>query len=297
MRNNYEEYKNLIEEYLLDYIPAVDSVSKTLKESMEYSLLAGGKRLRPVLLLAACDFAGGRIEEVLPFACGLEFIHTYSLIHDDLPAMDDDDLRRGKPSNHKAFNEGIAILAGDGLLNSAFEIMSKNMMMYFDKPEEVIKRVKAMHCIAKAAGVQGMIGGQTADLENEGKEISDTTLEYIHINKTSALISAALLAGLYLGTADSHCVNVFRVYGENLGLAFQIADDILDVEGTTQELGKETGSDESNQKITYVTKFGIKKAQEKLKFHTNKAKRIIEEYYDNGEFFRNLADELAKREK
>ena len=177
MRNNYEEYKNLIEEYLLDYIPAVDNVSKTLKESMEYSLLAGGKRLRPVLLLAACDFAGGRIEEALPFACGLEFIHTYSLIHDDLPAMDDDDLRRGKPSNHKTFGEGIAILAGDGLLNSAFEIMSKNMMMYFDKPEEVIKRVKAMHCIAKAAGVEVKFAEATETEKAGYNRMDDSSLD------------------------------------------------------------------------------------------------------------------------
>ena len=294
---SFEEYKNLIEEYILDYIPAVDEKSKVLKDSMEYSLLAGGKRLRPVLLLAACDYAGGRIEEAMPFACGLEFIHTYSLIHDDLPAMDDDDLRRGKPSNHKAFGEGIAILAGDALLNSAFEIMSKNMMMYFDKPEEVIKRVKAMHCIGKAAGVQGMIGGQTADLENEGKDSSESMLEYIHLNKTSALITSAIVAGLFMGGAPSEMVDRFRVYGENLGLAFQISDDILDVKGTTEELGKEVGSDESKDKFTYVTKYGLKKAEEKLKYHTDKAIRIINEHYKDASFFTSLAEELAKRAK
>ena len=203
MREDYNEYKSLVNDYLLDYLPRVDAMSNTLYESMVYSLTAGGKRLRPVLLLAACEFAGGNSVEALPFACAMEYIHTYSLIHDDLPAMDDDDLRRGKPTNHKIFGDGMATLAGDGLLNTAFEVMNKNLLMYFDKPDELKKRINAMYCIAKAAGVGGMIAGQASDIENENTDCTNELLEYIHINKTGALITAAVRAGLYLGNADA----------------------------------------------------------------------------------------------
>ena len=175
---------------------------RSLYESMKYSLTAGGKRLRPALLIGACEFAGGNIQEALPYACALEYIHTYSLIHDDLPCMDDDDYRRGIPTNHKVFGEDIATLAGDGLLTTAFESMVKDMFLYFDDEMKLKRRIRAIYEIAKGAGCSGMIAGQMADVENEGKTVSKEMLDYIHINKTAAMIVAAVRAGAYLGGAD-----------------------------------------------------------------------------------------------
>ena len=296
MRENYDDYKNQINEYLSDYLPAVDQRAKTIREAMDYSLSAGGKRLRPVLVLSACEFAGGNSNAALPYACAIEFIHTYSLIHDDLPAMDADELRRGRPTNHMVYGEGMAVLAGDGLLNSAFEIMTKDMMMYFGDSLELSKRINAMHAIAKGAGVQGMIAGQTADLEQEGNPNPETSmLKFIHRNKTAALIISAVQAGLYIGGADKHMIHDMTSYAENLGLAFQIVDDILDVKGDTNTLGKTVGKDKTQEKLTYVSLNGIEKGEEYLKELTDKAIDSISEYYDNAEFFRNLVVELSKR--
>lgn len=297
MRENYNEYKDQINEYLNDYLPAVDARAKTIREAMEYSLNAGGKRLRPVLLLSACEFAGGSSKAALPYACAIEFIHTYSLIHDDLPAMDDDELRRGIPTNHKIYGEGIATLAGDGLLNSAFEIMSKDMMMHFGNTNELSKRINAMYSIAKGAGVRGMIAGQVADIEAEGlDDPNNDILRFIHSNKTAALIVSAVQAGLYLGGADKEMFNDMTEYAENLGLAFQIADDILDVKGDSIILGKNTGVDSARNKLTYVNINGIDKAEEQLNTLTRNALKSIAHYYDNAEFFNNLVMELSKRE-
>ena len=297
MRENYDEYKNQINEYLSNYLPSVDSRASIIRESMEYSLNAGGKRLRPVLLLAACEFAGGNSKAAFPYACAVEYIHTYSLIHDDLPAMDDDELRRGVPTNHIVYGEGMATLAGDGLLNSAFEIMAKDMMMYFGKPDELTKRVNAMYAIAKGAGVRGMIAGQAADLEAEGRSDPDNNmLRFIHTNKTAALIIAAVRAGLYMGGADEDMLMDMTKYAENLGLAFQVADDILDVKGDSSLLGKNTGTDEAHKKLTYVSINGIEKGEELLKELTGNAVESIAHYYDNAEFFRNLVVSLSNRE-
>lgn len=295
MREDYNEYKSLVNDYLLDYLPRVDAMSSTLYESMVYSLTAGGKRLRPVLLLAACEFAGGNSMEALPFACSMEYIHTYSLIHDDLPAMDDDDLRRGRPTNHKVYGDGMATLAGDGLLNTAFEVMNKNLLMYFDKPEELKKRINAMYCIAKAAGVGGMIAGQASDIENENTDCTNEMLEYIHINKTGALLTAAVRAGLYLGNADDEMVKNMTKYAECLGLAFQIADDILDVKGNPEMLGKNTGTDAAKAKTTYISVNGLENSIKRLDELTNEAVEAIAPYYDNAEFFRDLVRKLASR--
>lgn len=296
MKENYDEYKNQINEYLSDYLPSVDHRAEIIREAMEYSLNAGGKRLRPVLLLSACEFAGGSSKAALPYACAIEFIHTYSLIHDDLPAMDDDELRRGVPTNHMVYGDGMATLAGDGLLNSAFEIMTKDMMMYFGKPEELSKRVNAMYAIAKGAGVRGMIAGQAADLEAEGRDdLDNNTLRFIHTNKTAALIIAAVQAGLYLGGAEKPMIDDMSKYAENLGLAFQVADDILDVKGESSVLGKNTGADKAHKKLTYVSINGVEKGEELLQELTQNAVNSIEHYYDNAEFFRNLVVELAKR--
>ena len=294
---SFDEYKELVDQHLMDFIPNIDNKSISLYESMKYSLTAGGKRLRPVLLLAACEFAGGNIKEAIPNACAIEYIHTYSLIHDDLPAMDNDDLRRGLPTNHKVYGDAIAILAGDGLLNCAFEAISKDMMLFYDSPEKIRKRVNAAYEIAKGAGVRGMVAGQVSDIEAENAIASKEMLEYIHLNKTGALIRAAIKAGLYLGNPTDSMINDLEKYSENLGIAYQIADDIMDVVGNPDEMGKAAGSDEKKHKNTYTSILDIDHARNRLDELTAKAVESIEKYYDNAEFFRNLVLDLAKRTK
>lgn len=294
---SFDEYKELLDQHLMDFIPNIDNKSISLYESMKYSLTAGGKRLRPVLLLAACEFAGGNIREAIPYACAIEYIHTYSLIHDDLPAMDNDDLRRGLPTNHKVYGDAIAILAGDGLLNCAFEAISKDMMLFYDSPEKIRKRVNAAYEIAKGAGVRGMVAGQVSDIEAENAIASKEMLEYIHLNKTGALIRAAIKAGLYLGNPTDSMINDLEKYSENLGIAYQIADDIMDVVGNPDEMGKAAGSDEKKHKNTYTSILDIDHARNRLDELTAKAVESIEKYYDNAEFFRNLVLDLAKRTK
>ena len=295
MDRHYEDYKKIIDEHLLDFIPNIDNKSISLYESMKYSLTAGGKRIRPVLLLAACDFAGGDIREALPYACAMEYIHTSSMIHDDLPAMDNDDLRRGLPTNHKVYGEALAILAGDGLLTSAFEAMNKDLMLYFDDAEKMAKRIRAINAIAKGAGCRGMVAGQVSDIEGESNEYSNEMLEYIHINKTGALIIAAIKAGLYLGNPSKDMLSNLDIYSENLGLAYQIADDILDEIGDPKELGKSIGSDKKQHKNTYTSLNGLDAAFARLKQLTDDALEAIAPYYDNAEFFRDLALQLKTR--
>ena len=295
MDRHYEDYKKIIDEHLLDFIPNIDNKSISLYESMKYSLTAGGKRIRPVLLLAACDFAGGDIREALPYACAMEYIHTYSMIHDDLPAMDNDDLRRGLPTNHKVYGEALAILAGDGLLTSAFEAMNKDLMLYFDDAEKMAKRIRAINAIAKGAGCRGMVAGQVSDIEGESNEYSNEMLEYIHINKPGALIIAAIKAGLYLGNPSKDMLSNLDIYSENLGLAYQIADDILDEIGDPKELGKSIGSDKKQHKNTYTSLNGLDAAFARLKQLTDDALEAIAPYYDNAEFFRDLALQLKTR--
>lgn len=294
---DYESYKKLIDDHILDYIPDIDQRSETIYEAMKYSLTAGGKRVRPVLLLAACEFAGGSVNEALPYACAVEYIHTYSLIHDDLPAMDNDDLRRGKPTNHKVYGAGIATLAGDGLLNTAYEIMPKNMMLYFGDSKELIRRIKAMFTLAKAAGVRGMVAGQVSDIENEGRRCSREMLEYIDANKTGALITGSVKAGLYLGGADDDTMNHMSKYAECLGASFQIVDDILDVIGTAEELGKNPHVDEERNKNTFVTVMGLEKAEECVRTLNEEAAAALEPYGERADFFRRMLSDLANRTK
>ena len=265
MDRTYDEYKNLVDEHLLDFLPNVDNKSISLYESMKYSLTAGGKRLRPVLLLAACEFAGGDVYEAMPYACAMEYIHTYSLIHDDLPAMDNDDLRRGLPTNHKVYGEALAI--------------------------------KAAYEIAKGAGCRGMVAGQVSDIEGENMQYSNEMLEYIHINKTGALIKSAVRAGLYLGKPTGQMITDLDKFSENLGLAYQIADDILDVVGNPEELGKATGSDQKKHTNTYTSINGMEASVNRLKELTDNAVDALAPYYDNAEFFRNLVLKLADRKK
>ena len=295
MERGYEDYKKMIDEHLQDFIPNIDNKSISLYEAMKYSLTAGGKRIRPVLLLAACDFAGGDVREALPYACAMEYIHTYSMIHDDLPAMDNDDQRRGQPTNHKVYGEALAILAGDGLLTSAFEAMNKDLMLYFDDAEKMAKRIRAINAIAKGAGCRGMVAGQVSDIEGENNEYSNEMLEYIHINKTGALIIAAIKAGLYLGNPSKDMLSNLDIYSENLGLAYQIADDILDEIGDPKELGKAIGSDKKQHKNTYTSINGLEAAFARLEQLTDDALEAIAPYYDNAEFFRNMALQLKTR--
>lgn len=293
----FNDYKNYFEEHLMDFIPEIDHKSITIYESMKYSLSAGGKRIRPILLLAACDFCGGNIEEALPYACAIEYIHTYSLIHDDLPCMDDDDLRRGRPTNHKVYGDAMATLAGDGLLSTAFEAMNRDMLLYFDDPEALKRRIRASYEISKGAGCRGMLAGQVADIEAEDKSCSKEMLDYIHITKTAALIIASVRAGAQLGKADNEMLTNLTVFAENLGLAFQICDDILDVEGSEEEMGKKAGMDSANKKATYPALYGLEESKKRLNELTNTAIEALSQYYDNAELFTTLAKELAVRGK
>lgn len=292
-----KKYKELIEEHILDFLPDIDHKSITLYESMKYSLTAGGKRIRPMLLLAASEFAGGNLEEAIPYACAIEYMHTYSLIHDDLPAMDDDQLRRGQPTNHIIYGEAMAVLAGDGLQSAAFETMNKDMLLYFDNPDKLKKRVRACHEIVKGSGCRGMVAGQVADIESEDRACSGEMLDYIHLTKTAALITAAIRAGAQLGGADDEMLTKLSAYAENLGLAFQIADDILDVVGSEEEMGKKAGMDTVKKKSTYPALYGLEASKEKLMVLTESAVQALASYYDNAEFFVKLAEDLAVRGK
>jgi len=247
-----------VEKALDRFLPAADILPATLHEAMRYSVSAGGKRLRPVLMMAACEAVGSDYERVIPAACAMEMIHTYSLIHDDLPAMDDDDFRRGRPTNHKVFGEATAILAGDALLTEAFLLLS-NLQANSGISSDVLVRV--IHLIARGAGSFGMVGGQAVDMESEGKEIDIPTLEYIHTHKTGALILASIQAGALIGGADDAAFEALTRYGEAAGLAFQVADDILDVVGEQESLGKDVGSDEARGKATYVSCLGLSEAR------------------------------------
>lgn len=297
MNSEFNRYREIVEKHLLDFLPEIDQKSITVYEAMKYSLTAGGKRLRPVLLMAACEFAGGDIKNAIPYACAIEYIHTYSLIHDDMPEMDNDDLRRGIPTNHKVFGNAMALLAGDGLLSSAFEAMAKDELLYFDDPKKLNRRVRATYEIAKNAGCRGMVAGQVADIEAEGKQCSKEMLDYIHINKTAALIMGAVRAGAQLGGADTQMLNDLTNYAENLGLAFQIADDILDVIGDEKELGKKTGVDSENNKSTYPAIYGLEASRKRLHELTENAVEALADYYDNAEFFVELVKDLEVRTK
>ena len=293
---SFSEYRDYVEEHLLDPFPEGDLEASVLFDSMFYSLNAGGKRLRPVLLLAACELAGGKMSPALPYACAIEYIHTYSLIHDDLPAMDNDDLRRGKPTNHVVYGAGMATLAGDGLLSAAFEVMSSDLAARASVGWELEPYVKAEYEIAAGAGVRGMVAGQTADIKAEKDGADARLLQYIHLNKTAALIKAAVRAGLFIGKASDEMMDDMTVYAEDLGIAFQIADDILDVKSTTEELGKPVGSDAENDKLTFVSMNGLEASEAELHRLTAEACQAAAPY-DDDVFFRSLALDLEKRTK
>jgi len=269
--------------------------SNSLHKAIRHSLLDGGKRIRPILSIAAFEAVGGKGDYILPFSCALEMIHTYSLIHDDLPAMDNDDYRRGKPTCHKMFGEAIGILAGDGLLTEAFQLMT-NRSSWGGPSSDKELILDVVHEIAQAAGISGMVGGQVADIESEGKEVDLPLLQYIHTHKTGAMILASIRVGARLGGAGEETLRAFTRYGEGIGLAFQITDDILNVEGKAIALGKSTGTDLSRGKATYPSLLGLEESKRRATELVQLAVESLKPYGPGAEPLREIARFIIARE-
>ena len=291
LKAEWEKRRALVEEGLVRELRTDEAFDARLAESMEYSLTAGGKRLRPILLMAAADAAGGRGEDYLTSACAVEMIHTYSLIHDDLPAMDDDDYRRGKLTNHKVYGAGLATLAGDALLTMAFELLARQQGV----PAETMLRV--VREISEAAGANGMVGGQALDLASEGKRIDMDTLRRMHMAKTGALFRASVRSGAILGGADEAQLAALTKYAEAFGLAFQITDDILDVTGDAAAIGKPVGSDERNHKSTYVTLTSLEEAKRLAREAADRAHEALAPLGGKAAFLDELAEYLVTRDR
>lgn len=290
MKNRLNRDTELINDALVKFMAHGNNPQAKIYDAMEYSLYAGGKRLRPILMLETARMCSIENEEtVLPFACAMEMIHTYSLIHDDLPAMDNDDLRRGMPTSHKKFGEAMAILAGDALLNKAFETVSnvKNI--------EPSLAMKAISMLCNSSGTEGMIGGQVVDIESEGKNIELSQLQYLHLLKTGAIIRSSCTIGALLAGADDDKIKAVDEFAANLGVAFQIRDDILDEIGTTEELGKPTGSDEAEHKNTYVTLLGLEKSEALVEEYSKKAIAALDVFGDKAQFLIGLTNYLVHR--
>ena len=285
----FEERIIEVNKSLSSYLEEKECLQETIYKAMNYSLHAGGKRIRPVLMMATAELMGGTRESVMPFACAVEMIHTYSLIHDDLPCMDNDDLRRGKPTNHKVYGEAVAVLAGDALLNYAFEAMLKNSEV---SPNMTLA---AMTELAAASGIDGMIGGQIIDIESEGKTIDAVTLMTMHLHKTAALIMASAKIGALIGGGDKEDLIAMEEFARYLGIAFQIKDDILDITGNEEELGKKVGMDYALEKSTFVSIYGLEQAQQLLCDYTQKAIDTLSRYGDKAEFLKELANFLLSR--
>ncbi|WP_195970413.1 polyprenyl synthetase family protein [Clostridium thermobutyricum] len=284
------EYKAVIDNYLEEYFKGKDGFNKLIYEAESYSLNIGGKRIRPILILLGYNSYKKDYKKALDIACAMEMIHTYSLIHDDLPCMDDDDLRRGKKTNHKVFGENMAVLAGDALLNEAMILIMKSSLENGDN------FLKAGLNIAKASGADGMIGGQVVDILSEGKNISIEELKYMHEKKTGALIKASIVSGAIMGGASKEELYNWEKYGENLGLAFQIKDDILDVVGNEQKLGKRIHVDEEKNKTNYISKYGLEKCKEMCRNLTEECIEILKSLNKNTELLEELTINLLKRE-
>ncbi len=281
LKDYLDTRRQSIEQALDRYLPSAEARPQRLHESIRYSVLAPGKRLRPTLVIAAAESVGGHSEEVMPTACALECIHVFSLIHDDLPCMDNDDYRRGRLTNHKVYGEDLALLAGDALLALAF-------------PAERI--LPTLRLIAEASGTWGMVGGQVVDMESQGQEVSADTLRYIHAHKTGALLTASVLAGAMLAGADAAQIDALRTYGEHIGLAFQIADDILDVTGDEAKLGKPVGSDEERDKATYPKLFGLDESRRRARAEVEAAQNALVGFDERADSLRGIAQYIVERD-
>ena len=295
-KNKLQSRVEEVEQVIQSFLPEEVGYQKTVLEAMNYSVLAGGKRLRPMLMEETYKLFGGSGKIVEPFMAAMEMIHTYSLVHDDLPAMDNDEYRRGRKTTHVVYGEGMAILAGDGLLNFAFE----TAMKAFDMEPANPAIGKALQVLAKKAGIYGMIGGQTADIEAENMDqskVSNDLLLFIHENKTAALIQGSMMIGAILAGASEEDVKALEKIAYNVGIAFQIQDDILDITSSLEVLGKMTGSDEKNNKVTYVTLNGMEKSKEDVEKLSKEALDLLSSFENKNEFLNQLIEELITREK
>ena len=294
--NFREELKSktaAVEKIVESYLPEESGTQHEIMEAMNYSVTAGGKRLRPLLMQETYRMFGGEGREVEPFMAAMEMIHTYSLVHDDLPAMDNDEYRRGKLTTHAKFGHAMGVLAGDALLNYAFETAAEA----FDKSTDLRRTAKALQILSRKAGIYGMIGGQVVDVQSSGHAIDQDRLDFIYELKTGALLEAAMMVGAVLAGASEEEVSVIEKVASDVGIAFQIRDDILDVTSTSQELGKPVHSDEKNNKVTYVTLFGVQKASEQVRELSEKALAVLDRLYNKNEFLTELVMEMATRRK
>nr|WP_144504034.1 farnesyl diphosphate synthase [Bacillus pumilus] len=295
MTSNLNEFlttrKQTIEDYLFTYVQEL-TIPKDLKSSMLYSLKAGGKRLRPVLVLALLNAYGKNEEDGIPVGCAVEMIHTYSLIHDDLPCMDDDDLRRGKPTNHKVYGEATAVLAGDALLTESFRLITSQL----SSSVSADKKIRIVDELVKSAGALGMVGGQFDDMEAEQKQVSLAELESIHARKTGKLLTFSVAAGAMLAGASDDDIEKLREFSYHIGIAFQIRDDILDLEGSEEKIGKRVGSDTANEKSTYPSLLTLSGAKEKLDEHITRAKEIVSNLQLEQQLLHGLCDLIASRD-
>lgn len=283
----------MAEEVIESYLPKEETRQSDIMRAMNYSVTAGGKRLRPILMYEVAMMFGCDSELVKPFMAVMEFIHTYSLVHDDLPAMDDDDYRRGRKTTHVEFGEAMGILAGDGLLNYAYEIGMNAVV----NGKEIEKKAKALKVIADKAGIYGMVGGQTVDVLSEGKELDKDMLDYINERKTGALIEASMMAGAILGGASDEETKIIEKAASYIGMAFQIQDDILDVISTSEELGKPVHSDEKNLKSTYVTIMGLEQASNEVEWLTDNGIELLKSLNRDNDFLFELIKKLVNRSK
>jgi len=289
-----EERRLQVDEALGRYLPETGDHPKEIHEAVRYSVFAGGKRLRPILVLAAAEAAGGQVEHALPAAAAIELIHTYSLIHDDLPAMDDDDFRRGQPTCHKVYGEALAILAGDALLTQAFILLSGDPSSI---RADAVARLRVINEIAQAAGSRGMVGGQVVDILQEDREVDLATLLYLHTHKTGSLIRACLRVGGIISSAGSEQMEALTRYGDRIGLAFQIVDDILDLEGSLQALGKRAGSDLRKKKATFPGLLGLEESRQRARSLVGEAKHALSVFGDRGAALGAIADYVVARRR
>jgi geranylgeranyl diphosphate synthase type II len=289
-----EERRLQVDEALGRYLPEASDHPKEIHEAVRYSVFAGGKRLRPILVLAAAEAAGGQVEHALPAAAAIELIHTYSLIHDDLPAMDDDDFRRGRPTCHKVYGEALAILAGDALLTQAFILLSGDPSSI---RADAVARLRVINEIAQAAGSRGMVGGQVVDILQEDREVDLATLLYLHTHKTGSLIRACLRVGGIISSAGSEQMEALTRYGDRIGLAFQIVDDILDLEGSLEVLGKRAGSDLRKKKATFPGLLGLEESRQRARSLVREAKHALSVFGDRGAALGAIADYVVARRR